>query len=422
MASFVKQTTKYQPSDWFTNGFAISTDAERQRDSSQQIRQESRFLRNETDNKTKWDQYDNTTRLADRIDAIRKWKELLEQTLHDLDIEIKKINDQKDQVEICLENKNIPNDVTSECLVIRESRRSIDNVEDAPEHELKKEYEIIDKAKKSLQQKIDEAFEQICLLQEARQQIIADLQDKNQAMGIDIDQYNLNEQSSNISFKPNPCRVPKGSTTPQQWDDFTRYNIERARAEMGSSQRLREAMHSTVHQTDNDLLAQKNAVDYSIKNRIHETQKALDELKWQKDNTEREIDAMERDINGIEMSIKAKIPTAKLAETRLENRTRRPGVDLCRDAPQYGLVDEVHQISATKSALQEKMKQMRHALDCLEKQLYRINADIAQKERSLELDRACVRTRERLNTKPITQSDSNLMTQGVLRERSKVIA
>lgn len=64
--------------------------------------------------------------------------------------------------------------------------------------------------KKQLQQKIDESFEQLCVLQEARQQILADLQDKNVALGIDVDQYNLTEESPGISYKPDPLRVPKG--------------------------------------------------------------------------------------------------------------------------------------------------------------------------------------------------------------------
>ena len=47
----------------------------------------------------------------------------------------------------------------------------------------------------------------------------------------------------------------------------------------------------------------------------------------------------------------------KLAQTRLENRTYRPGVELVRDEVQYGLVDEVKQIEASQRALQEKCKQ-----------------------------------------------------------------
>lgn len=70
-----------------------------------------------------------------------------------------------------------------------------------------------------------------------------------------------------------------------------------------------------------------------------------------------EIAQMENDIRGIEEAIRAKINPTKLAETRLENRTYRPNVELCRDAPQYGLTDEVKQLQATKKALEEKLRQ-----------------------------------------------------------------
>ena len=72
MATYVKPEERYTTSDWFTTNYVISTDAERQRAASHETRQESRYLRNETSNRTKWDQYDNNTRLADRVDHIRK--------------------------------------------------------------------------------------------------------------------------------------------------------------------------------------------------------------------------------------------------------------------------------------------------------------------------------------------------------------
>jgi len=72
------------------------------------------------------------------------------------------------------------------------------------------EQKVIEGIKQQLQQNIHQAFEQLCVLQEARQQVLADLQDKNVALGIDVDQYNLTDESSEISFKPDPTRVMKG--------------------------------------------------------------------------------------------------------------------------------------------------------------------------------------------------------------------
>lgn len=422
MATEVKPSTRYQPADWFTSNYAISTNAERQRDASHQVRQEARHLRNETDNKTKWDQYDNTTRLADRIDDIRKWKEILERSLADIDQEISDLSEAKEETERSLAATNTPLEVTVECLTLRDGRQKIDLVQDGVEAELHQEHSVIKGIRKQLQQRVDESFEQLCLLQEARQQIVADLQDKNIALGIDIDQYNLTEKSPGISYKPDPCRVPKGSCTPQNWEDFSRYNKERADAEMRSSTRLREAIHHTLHQTDNDLAAQNNATDYATRKRQHEMKKARDEDEWQKKNMEDEIAQLEADIRAVEEAIRAKIPPMKLAQTRLENRTYRPNVELCRDAPQYGLTDEVKQLEATKAALVEKHKQARHALDCLEKQLHNINDDLALKNNSLMLDNRCMDVRGKLKPSPLSTTDKNLSLTGMSRESSKVLA
>jgi len=69
---------------------------------------------------------------------------------------------------------------------------------------------VIEAIKKQLQAQISDSFEQLCRLQEARQQVLADLQDKNIALDIDVEQYNLTEDSPEISYKPDPTRVPKG--------------------------------------------------------------------------------------------------------------------------------------------------------------------------------------------------------------------
>ena len=51
---------------------------------------------------------------------------------------------------------------------------------------------------------------------------------------------------------------------------------------MANSKRLREAIHHTLQQTENDLEAQHTATDYATRKRIHEFERAIDELNWQK--------------------------------------------------------------------------------------------------------------------------------------------
>merc|ERR1719370_2913636 len=90
---------------------------------------------------------------------------------------------------------------------------------------------------------------------------------------------------------------------------------------------------------------------------------AKNELEWQQNQTAAEIQAMETDIRNLETAIRDKRNPLKLAHSRLENRTARPNIELCRDQVQYGLTDEVKQLEATLLALQEKLDASKHTLN-----------------------------------------------------------
>ncbi|KAM9320806.1 tektin-2 [Gastrophryne carolinensis] len=392
----LKPGSRFSVPDWHTNSSLISTNAERQRSASHQIRQEARTLRNETNNQTKWDEHDNKTRLADRIDDVEKWKLVLDKCLAEVDEEIDALTMMKDEAERALQAKNVPLDVSIECLTLRESRRDIDLVKDPVEEELHKEVEVIEGARKALQQKISEAFEQLCLLQESRQQLTWDQRDKAETIDIDQTCLSLTKHSPNISLKVIPTRVPHGSTSPQEWEQFSRYNKERAEAEVRASAQLREAIAMTIAQTNNELEAQREAVEFAFRKRIHEFERADKELKWQEKNTKEEIEELEEDIRRLDSDLREKSGPLKLAHTRLETRTYRPNVDLCRDQVQYGLTNEVHQLEGTIAALKQKLAQSQDALDALYKHLARIDADIKCKENSLTLDKRCTDTRRKL--------------------------
>lgn len=74
------------------------------------------------------------------------------------------------------------------------------------------------------------------------------------------------------------------SVTPQQWIAFSKYNKDRSDAEMEASKRLREATQQLIAQSDSDIESQKNATEFAMRKRIHESEQARDELEWQKKN------------------------------------------------------------------------------------------------------------------------------------------
>ncbi|XP_032936720.1 tektin-2 [Catharus ustulatus] len=397
MASLsVKPGQRFTLPDWQNNSILISADAEQQRYNSHHIRQEGRALRNETGNQAKWDEHNSRTQLKDRITTVDRWRETLARCLTDLDLEIDALTKVKEAAENAIQAKNLCLDVAIECLTFRESRRDIDVVRDPVEEELLREVKVIEKTKKELQQRVDDAFRQLCLLKEIRQQLSMDHRHKVEALELDRQCVSFNPTSGNISFKVNPTRIPYGTTALREWEQYTQCNKERADAEMKASVDLRGAITLTIAQTNNELDAQRVATEFALRKRMRDMEAALSELRWQEQNTLEEIAEMEEDIRQLEEEIRKRTLDLKVAHTRLETRTYRPHMELCRDQAQYGLTDEVQQLEEIIRALQQKRTESQNALDALYRQLHRIQTDIGYKTNSLQLDNKCMDTRKKL--------------------------
>lgn len=54
-----------------------------------------------------------------------------------------------------------------------------------------------------------------------------------------------------------------------------------------------------------------------------------------------EIVEMETNIDMLQQAIDEKLPPMQVSQTRLDTRTHRPNVELCRDRVQYKLIEEV---------------------------------------------------------------------------------
>ena len=88
--------------------------------------------------------------------------------------------------------------------------------------------------------------------------------------------------------------------------------------------------------------------------------------------TEAEIAKVQQEIRQLQLALDGKTPPmmvccvygeecvsfsafSQVAQTRLENRTHRQNVELCRDPPQYRLVEEVAEIGQSQQELMEKI-------------------------------------------------------------------
>uniref|UniRef100_A0A3Q2D7J2 Tektin n=1 Tax=Cyprinodon variegatus TaxID=28743 RepID=A0A3Q2D7J2_CYPVA len=387
---------RFEVSEWRRNNQQLFDAAQQERHLSQEVRQEGQTLRNET----VLDERDTSGRLSDRIWDVARWRDALERCAQRVDEEMEALTLSKEQSELALAATAVPLEVSHECLTLREGRRGHDLVRDPVEEQLQKEVELIEEVQQRLQKNIDGAFEQV--LQEVRQKLTSDLQNKMEALNIDMSCLSLTVKSPDISLKTNPTRIPS-SSNPQEWLQFSQYNVARANEALSVSQQTRVDMRLSRAQLRNELDVQRRATEFALRKRIHQEEQAQDELQWQiKKQTQEEMAEMENDIRGLDADLQAKTASLKLAHTRLETRTQRSSVDLCRDQVQHSLLAEVQQLEATIQALKQKLSEA-HSLQKLKLHHTRMQFDLSRKQEALSLENRSMNTRTRITSSSGTE-------------------
>jgi len=79
------------------------------------------------------------------------------------------------------------------------------------------------------------------------------------------------------------------------------------------------------------LTSQQERAEHTIRKRIFENQRARNELEWQQMKMKDEMEKAMCEIRTSENALRDKTDALKLAETRLENRAQRSGMELCMD-------------------------------------------------------------------------------------------
>lgn len=114
-----------------------------------------------------------------------------------------------------------------------------------------------------------------------------------------------------------------------------------------------------------------------------------------------EMAKMKENIDMLKHSIYNKEKYMQVAQTRLEKRSYRPNMELCRDIPKFRLVDEVRELEAALDSLKRRLQDAVRAYQALEQQKLSLEQDIAVKATSLEIDRdLCYSMRNGMSWQP----------------------
>ncbi|XP_037610595.1 tektin-3 [Sebastes umbrosus] len=394
-------STRYTPDDWYKSNISNYRESESSRKSAERLRRDTIRLMQDRDQLTRRTQETTSKNIGERLNDVVFWRSELSHEIDNMVTEIAALADVKRRLERALAETEGPLQVSQECLYHREKRMSIDLVHDDVEKDLIKEVGVIKSCQERMRRHLDRAIAQLASNRAAQHELERDMSDKVTAQRIDDRCHYLRNTSDGIGYYRGIERLDPSLSVPDSWSKFTDDNILHSQSERAASHKLRDEIEILLSTTSNEMWNQFNNANVAFTNRISETADAKNSLQTHLAKTLQEIFQTEMLIESLKKALRDKECPLKVAQTRLEERTRRPNVELCRDNPHHRLVSEVREIEDTIHKLQERLMEAENTLQNLVKTKVTLEHDLSIKANSLFLDQEkCMSMRKSFPSMP----------------------
>ncbi|KAM9006142.1 tektin-3 isoform 2-T2 [Sarcophilus harrisii] len=382
--------TKYTRDDWYKASLTNYKESESSRHNAEKLRVDTSRMIQDKDQQTRTTQSGSTKNLGERVNDIGFWKSEIIRELDEMIGETNALTDVKKKLERAVAETEAPLQVAEECLFHREKRMGIDLVHDDVEKQLLTEVDVIKCCQERMRLHLEKIIAQLAANRAAQHELEKDLSDKQAAFRIDDKNHHLRNTSDGISYYR---------------------GVEHFDAtERAASSKLRNDIENLMGVTANEMWNQFNAVNVALTNRIAETGDAKNKIQGHLAKTLQELFQSEMAIEAIRKAIRDKAACLKVAQTRLDERTRRPNVELCRDTaqlrsflvarnwklrgcPSIGkwlnklcLVNEVHEIDDAIQCLQQRLRDSEDILQALVRSKATLEHDLIVKSNSLFID------------------------------------
>merc|ERR1711936_300656 len=387
--------TRYSPADWSTSNVSHYNSADNSRNNSERIRNEAVRLMRARDERTVLTQRDADRRLGERLHDVTFWRSELQSELERNLNETHHLMETRKNLEKALQETEGPMRVTSECIYHREGRKGIDLVNDNPENSLMREVDTIKSCQDKMRRTLEQVNHQLGVNRNARHQLERDLANKDNAINIDHTCHQMKNTSRNINIHGGVEKLDPNISIPETWAENSNTNIQSSQGARSNSQRLRSDVDNLVTQCANDMWTSWNTSNTALQQRVTETTEAHNKLQSHLSKTMQEIYDQEKHIQRLKKGIRDKTAPLQVAQSRLEARTHRPDMELCRDPPHHRIVEEVGQIQESVDLLNRKLNEAEHSHQDLLMNKSRLEHDLKIKSNSLFIDREkCLSSRK----------------------------
>lgn len=169
----------------------------------------------------------------------------------------------------------------------------------------------------------------------------------------------IDVQRKQILNKHNVANFVRSATTQHEWEELTNRLLKDASNEIAASKQLRSFVDVTLNYAIEELSKQVDRTNEEFRKRIRDTQHAKAQLEQLQLHTQQKIADMLKNISDLQIELDAKEKYLALCHNRLENRTMRPGTELCRDRVQATLAIEMQTLRQTIHHLKHMIDEVR---------------------------------------------------------------
>uniref|UniRef100_A0A0A9ZFA0 Tektin n=1 Tax=Lygus hesperus TaxID=30085 RepID=A0A0A9ZFA0_LYGHE len=379
--------TRYTPYEWSQAALCNFNEADTNRNFSERLRSDAVRIMRMADERTQQAQRDSSRRLGERLTDTTFWRNEVNTELEKLQTEQNLLADTRRALEKAIQDCEPPLHIAQECLYHREHRSGIDLVHDQPEQYLLKEVENLRNCQKRLLEMKQRALDQTRTNRSCQHELETDIKSKQSAMAVDNVCHQLNNYSRGINYYGGIEKYDCTITTPDTWAENSNRICMRSKNERSKTTQLRTECDQVINSCANEIWNHWNDTNSALSRRSAETLEAKNRIQMNLHKVQQEIFDIEKSTELIRKAIMDKSNPMKVAQTRLEARSHRRDVELCRDEAQTRLIQEVGEIAESVEVLHRKLQEAEAQHQQLLMSRSTLEKDLHTKVNSLFIDR-----------------------------------
>uniref|UniRef100_A0A7S0QYA8 Tektin n=1 Tax=Pyramimonas obovata TaxID=1411642 RepID=A0A7S0QYA8_9CHLO len=378
------------PHDWQREAEEFSALATNVRNQSGALRDNSSALQNSFETRAKNSQFNTQEALRSKLQKSESLNGLLTETLNGTEDELAALCRCKEKLEKHLEKRNKALDVNYKRLQLRAQRPDREMVADDVQSRLLNQGRLLQSGVDKIVRCLEKTEYDMKKLQEAKDALEADKQDKEQAMQLDQLALNLTTPDNVFSMTDGENLTKKVFSYPHNWYKGTGQGVQDARSIQNDAARLRRAVENMLNESTQAERKMDNMLVNSLRDRTDTTKAVKLHLVNQLNAVRMELKAALKKRSDLNAAIQAKSEPLALARHRYQLRKQRPTRELVHDEVEDALTQEYQDLQTICNNLEMKMAQVNKEIASLSTTLASLESTVDDKDCAFSLDMQCL--------------------------------